>query len=450
MCLPALRGEKVPVPAADVGTLSHVVKLCILRGIRHRHGFATELRDAAPDHASFRRTLNARAIMSNVIPDMDMADDASSVPYCIWYPDVASEDTYRELARRYPQMCYQVGRACAVAGYSGLYKELDLLPDISTAEEAQDSVMRSRRKNGDEGSRGSADILRHIVRQPVRWQVMNDYTRKVEADKPLLARHGLNGDTAVVSTLQLKRSFQTIRGGHGRFDKDNSRLKAPPLVDAELAPCYSNITEDWNIDEYTCTEEGDDDAGGLTERGAKRPASETMLELLWSPLPVDLPWGDKDLMILMAAYHGDVDRYTRLRRPQHVSGAERNCVVRGIYQSMAFARWCSIHMPETDSADYYRSAITARFIMSNDLSRITDDDVGDYLPWQIWYPQRVAAATYRELARRKPATMMAAYQEVWDDLVDCIEPYYELVEEAGASPNPHYLDSLSQSCRSAV
>jgi hypothetical protein len=144
----------------------------------------------------------------------------------------------------------------------------------------------------------------------------------VKADKPLAAKHGLNGDTAVVSALQLKRSFRKIRGEHARFDKDYSRLKVPALVDTETAPCYFNITEDWNIDTYTCTEdEGRDDneEGGSTERHAKRPTSEAMLELLWNPLPFDLPWGDKDLLILMAAYHGDVDRYARLRRPQHVS-----------------------------------------------------------------------------------------------------------------------------------
>ncbi|CBF71445.1 hypothetical protein AN6781.2 [Aspergillus nidulans FGSC A4] len=37
---------------------------------------------------------------------------------------------------QYPSMRYQVGRACAAAGYFDLYKELDLLPDVSIAEEA--------------------------------------------------------------------------------------------------------------------------------------------------------------------------------------------------------------------------------------------------------------------------------------------------------------------------
>lgn len=66
-------------------------------------------------------------------------DDPRYQPYCIWYPDIAREDTYRELAERYPSMRYQVGRACAAAGYVDLYKELCLLPDISIAEEARES-----------------------------------------------------------------------------------------------------------------------------------------------------------------------------------------------------------------------------------------------------------------------------------------------------------------------
>jgi len=445
MCQAALRGEKLP--PGDVNAVSTIIQLCTLRGIRYHHGFATELRDT-PGYPAFTRALNARAIMSNIIP---VITHDAAVPYCIWYPDVASEDTYRELARCYPQMRYQVGRACAVAGYSSLYKELDLLPDISIAEEAQDSVIRSRR-NGGEDNRGSADILQHIVEQPVRWQVMNDYTRGLETDKPLRARHGLNGDTAVVSTLQLKRSFDMLRKEFSRFENDNSRLRVPYSIDAELAPCYFNITEDWNIDEYTSCA---DDAivTEPADRGAKRPASEAMQELLWSPLPIDLPWGDKDLLILMAAYHGDVDRYARLRRPLHVSMAERNCIVRGIYHNTPFARWCSL---QPDMAGY-SNAITARFIMSDDLSRIADgaepgDDRG--LPRQIWYPRPAAAATYRELARRKPAAIpavaralvIANYQDIWDELLDSIEPYRELMKEADASPNKHYLESLRRIC----
>ncbi|KAL1879293.1 hypothetical protein Daus18300_001873 [Diaporthe australafricana] len=440
ICKAALRGQKLP--AKDPSRMSHVTGLCVLRGIRHHHGFAAELLlgSAAQDHV-FARALHARAIMSNEIPDISAANE---FPYCIWYPDTATEDTYRQLARRYPQMRYQVGRACAVAGYKDLYSELDLLPDVSIAEEARDSVMRSRSHVYDEGrsSNASQEIFDQIVRHPVRWQVMDDYVRSVNLECPKPARYGLNGDTAVFSTLDLRRDFRCLRS-MSRFNSDKTRLNSPHVVDYELAPCYFNITEDWNVDEHTSAI---DDT-----RGSDRPTSEEMTELLWKPLPVDLPWGDKDLLILMAAYYGDVDRYARLQRPSHVSMAEAFCVIRGIYHNIMFAKWCSL---QPDASHNYGSAINARFIMSNDLSRITEDLHDADLSWQIWYPQRACAETYVELARRKPAARSAAaralivadYQEAWDSVADIIEPYRELVVEAKASTNPHYLASLRRIC----
>lgn len=65
-----------------------------------------------------------------------------------------------------------------------------------------------------------------------------------------------------------------------RLYEENSRLKAPYSISRELAPCYFNITEDWNIDEYISTEydyDVDDTTTGLGG-GAKRPESEAMLE----------------------------------------------------------------------------------------------------------------------------------------------------------------------------
>ncbi|KAL2286449.1 hypothetical protein FJTKL_06820 [Diaporthe vaccinii] len=113
ICKAALRGEKLP--ATEPSRMAHVTGLCVLRGIRHHDGFAAELLPGSAEHDPvFARTLHARAIMSNNIPDIPAAEE---FPHCIWYPDVASEDSYRQLARRYPQMRYQVGRACAVAGY---------------------------------------------------------------------------------------------------------------------------------------------------------------------------------------------------------------------------------------------------------------------------------------------------------------------------------------------
>ena len=69
-------------------------------------------------------------------------------------------------------MKYQVGRACAVAGYLDLYYELELLPEVHIAEEARD--------NGQSAIFDAA---------------MNHYTRTVDLDRPAVA--SLNGDTAV-------------------------------------------------------------------------------------------------------------------------------------------------------------------------------------------------------------------------------------------------------------
>ncbi|KAG6357403.1 hypothetical protein INS49_013280 [Diaporthe citri] len=441
ICKAALRGEKLP--ANDPSLMAHVTGLCVLRGIRHHDGFAVELLPgSAEQDPVFARALHARAIMSNKIPDISAAEE---FPYCIWYPDVASEGTYRQLARRYPHMRYQVGRACAVAGYNDLYSELDLLPDVAIAEEAQDSVMRSRRHGGGEGrcSNASQDIFDQIVRHPVRWQVMNDCLRSVDLDCPKAASCGLNGDTAVVSTLELKRGFRSLRP-LSRFDSDKTQLDPNYyIVDEELAPCYFNITEDWNVDEHTST--------FYNTKGSDWLTTEEMAALLWNPLPRDLPSGNKDLLILMAAYHGNVDRYARLRRPAHFLTAEAYCVVRGIYNNTMFAKWCSL---QPDVGGRYASAITARFIMTNDLSRITDDTPDADLPRQIWFPLRARAETYVELARRRPAAtaavaralIVADYQEAWDGLAGTIEPYRELMVEAEASANPHYLASLKRMC----
>lgn len=81
--------------------------------------------------------------MSDEVPSRELMRDTASYLYCIWHPDIASEDTYRKLAAACPNMRYQVGRACAVAGYAQLYRELDLLPDPCIAEEAREASRAS-------------------------------------------------------------------------------------------------------------------------------------------------------------------------------------------------------------------------------------------------------------------------------------------------------------------
>ena len=129
--------------------------------------------------------------MSNEVPDM-ASDEAK--PYCIWYPEVASEDTYRRLVKAYPDMVYTVGRACAVAGYDKLYYELNILPEVSIAEEARDSASAKA---------GSKAIFDHIMSQPVCYAVLDDYTRSANLNKPRCPAF-MNGDTAVRSLLDIR------------------------------------------------------------------------------------------------------------------------------------------------------------------------------------------------------------------------------------------------------
>ena len=344
----ALLGKAVPEDLTD-----ELAIRCLVRGIRCHDGFATELR-WKPVCASITRALNARDIMSNRVPAMDYPQN---IPYCFWHPDVPTEKTLRELLGRYPglSMKYRVGRACAAGGYTTLYKELDILPDVAVAEEARDN-----KHNGHE-------IYDFVMGQPVRYSVMDDYSREVR-EKPL-PRAFLNGDTCVRSALD----------------------KRQPL-DKDVTKPYFDIAEDWNI--------------GID--GIKiedRPIPQEIFPLLYSPLPFDLPTVDKDFLILMAAWTGNIDRYTRLRRP-HWLKAERAFIIRGIYFDTMFAKWCYAQ-PGPDFASV-RRYVHARFIMNNDLSWVTDDMPDSDLPYYIWFPTKALPETYVELARRVPAMRQAA------------------------------------------
>ncbi|KGQ09459.1 hypothetical protein BBAD15_g5206 [Beauveria bassiana D1-5] len=424
----AIRGVAVP------DTLGRrVMRLCVIRGIRYHEEFA-QSRQAQALRAwpEFARALNARAIMSNSVPDMARDDD---VPYCIWHPDTATEDTYRELVRRYPRMAYQVARACAVAGYSELYRELEaggsILPDVAVAEEAR--------------ACGSQDIYTAITSQPVRYRVMDDYSRSILAyPQP----SGLNGDTATRPMLDAKQKFTIPRGdedrvlgagdcdgdqdfedGDGSDDDFFSMIPGPGFKETMF-----NITEDMNIDEFATPEP--DDAADLA-----------VAEYLAKPLPPDLPMGNKDILILAAAYTGNVDRYARLRRPQMVD-QEAGCVVRGIYHCPFFATWWATQtlLPRPcRHAAWIAQAIHARMIMSNDLSRLTPDVPRDHLPYLIWYPAVAQPSTYKEVARRcptmRPAVLRAAIyakdRTLFDELLDDVEPDPHLVGEARAHDHDH-------------
>lgn len=400
-CLAAMRGEKAP------SSLDREASHYLARGIRYNDGFARKLREdnTADFPPLIIRALNARDIMSNRIPTLGKEQQADDVPYCFWYPDVPSEDTLRELLRLYPstKMRYQIGRACAAGGYTALYRELDLLPDVAIAEEARDSA-----------DKGQA-IYEHIMTQPCRYTVMDDYNLSLH-DDPQPGAY-LNGDTCVRSILDTKQPILDEQ-------KELNIYVGAPLLD---------IAEDWRVGFDGC-------------RIEERHVDPVAIRLLHQPLPRDLPTVDKDLLIVMAAWSGDIDRYARLRRPQMVL-AEIQCVVRGIYHNTFFAKWYSKQpdLPALEARCCY-----ARFLMNNDISWATDSLPDDHLPEFIWFPTTAFAQTYAELARRKPsmvphiarACIVADYKDLFDDLDPT--PSADLWTAAQCSTNEHYLASVEQ------
>lgn len=371
-CEWALRGETLPEHLGNP-----VVQLCLISVIRQHAAFArsAEVSDlcCTAGQEMFARARNARLIMSDEIPGYELMRDKASYPYCIWYPDVASEDTYRKLAAAYPDMRYQVGRACAVAGYAQLYRELDLLPDPCIAEEAREAGRANE---------GSRQIFEQIMAAPVRYSVMNDYELTVALERPKPGAF-LNADTAVFATLAGRERFGDGFNG--------------------LTPWrYFNITEDWGI-------------GLESVELAPAKLTDDEVALLGSPLPFDLPTMHKDLLILVAAYEGNLDRYARLRRPGRSVEYELHCLVPGVYRSTAMALWLArnpdimdVVAAAWDPSDVtaLRRAIHARHVMNNDTQRLLNADPpvpDDELPYWIWYPTLPSAYTLLTLAEARPA-----------------------------------------------
>ncbi|KAI1028858.1 hypothetical protein LB503_002598 [Fusarium chuoi] len=285
--------------------------------------------------------------MSNRIPEMKQED----IPYCFWHPDVPIQDTLRQLLKAHPtlSMRYKIGRACAAGGYVELYKELDLLPDAAIAEEARDNLPASQ---------GIDDL---VMGAKSLYRVRDDYNLCL-FDEPE-ARVFLNGDTCVRSTLDKRQP-----------------------VHHEIFPPPFNITEHWCLA-----------ADG--KRLEEREILNDTLALLYAPLPRHLPTVGKDILILMAAFTGNIDRYVRLRRPRHVNG-EMQCIVRGIYHNTFPAKWC-YQQPELA---VFQKFVHARFIMNDDLMWLNNERpfTKEDVPRIIWSPQTANRTTYLELLRLIP------------------------------------------------
>jgi hypothetical protein len=201
---------------------------------------------------------------------------------------------------------------------------------------------------------------------------------------------------------------QTPHCSLGLMDEDE------PYYSQRFNPGYFNITEDGYIDTYDGYSP-EKETSTMTESSA---GPDLMSPLLYSPLPQDLPDGNKDAFILMAAHYRDIDRYARLRRPFAIR-KQIECVVRSIFHNTLITKWWADRLtaagdgPSKSSTSLYgmaeaymrgiRKAITARFIMNNDLSRVTSTTPADELLYCIWYPGLpTTGVVLDELVRRWP------------------------------------------------
>ncbi|KAJ5117560.1 hypothetical protein N7448_011192 [Penicillium atrosanguineum] len=428
----AIKGEDIPV---DLSSFWH--RRAVIRGIRDSLQFATspeiiELCSSDDDQAhQFSRARNARLIMSDIIPDMQ---NLATQPYCIWYPELASEETYRQVARQYPSLRYQVGRACAAACYTDLYKELDLLPDVSIAEE-------SREVDKD------ASIYKIIMSPPQRYVVMEDFSRSVHLETPRTPAF-LNGD--MKPRWALEQRVEPPRWALGQRVDPGRNLPETTADDIDIEEDGFIGLQDISLED-------------IREDYAKLGPGQS--DQLWMPLPPDLPVLEKRLQTQMAAWEGNVDRYSRLMHPRRLrTKIEYNCILRGIYHSTTFSRWWAFQL-ETNpgrailpgklltqgnerECREIRTAINARMIMNNDISGIDDDS--DYLPWVIWLPVKPSETTLGDLVRKCPSMgpqiaitlIMCDYEGMFRSLKP---PYTKsLYVAARRNENPFYLQYLEE------
>jgi hypothetical protein len=412
-CCAAIRGEEVPRDVSNPLALASLI-----RGIRLHYAFATSgvVTELSTTNAAISRARNARLVMSDELPD---AMAPNNQPYCIWYPDLASEQMYRVLVQRYPQMRYQVGRACAAAGYHVLYQELDLLPDVSIAEEARES-----------GTAGGRLIYEAIMTSPRRYAVMDDCLLSIDMNTPRSPAF-LNGDTEVRWRLDTRVAF------------------APVL--ANQRPC---IEEDMHIHNEA-----------QPDTSLHCQMSDEEVKLLYEPLPLDLPTMKKTLLTEMAAFDGNIDRYARLATPARtITKTELVCIVRGVYHHTMFARWWAKQIADgtprvkalQDSGFSYlyriRMAISARRIMLNDPQEfsICGWSAGAPQPFMIWWPLRPDHDMLRLLADKVPsmkkqvavAAIYCDYQSLYTELQP--DPHWHLWAAAANSRNAFYRQDLEK------
>ncbi|RMJ19171.1 hypothetical protein CDV36_001182 [Fusarium kuroshium] len=422
---------------------SPVTRACVIRAIRLNLEFAKSeaVAKACVEWPEFIRARNARLIMSNQLPEPDEMPEwnTETHPYCVWYPSFAHEDTYRQLSKVFPWLRYQVGRACAAAGYAELYAELHLLPDVSIVEEARESYCD-----------GGTAIYESIMAAPARYAVMDDLNLSIELHHPRTPAF-LNGDTDVRWKLDDRWSLDRVM-----------HAAMPPSFLGGPVPLALCIEEDMRVAET----HWEHVVNGITPRNTDLTYKETTL--LWKSLPQDLPTVRKKTLTHMAAYEGNLDRYARLKQPGPMANDELICVMRGIYHHGMFARWWHEEIvtdsPRVKALNWgvvakIREAISARRIMTNDHQEFQDGWKGGPMPFMIWWPLRPDEMTLELLKDKVPemreqvavACIMCDYwgcfnsmkpkptAAMWLAAEQSVEPFYrkyieEKIVELGLDP----------------
>jgi hypothetical protein len=192
---------------------------------------------------------------------------------------------------------------------------------------------------------------------------------------------------------------------------------------------------------------------GVAEEGTEWEPRDVpeLATLLSEPLPKHLPIIEKDLLIQMAAYHGNVERYSRLRRPRKIRG-ETAYLLHGILHHAQFARWV-VKQPDLYEGGHVPPACHARLIMNNILSSVNTPTIREgELPYQIWYPDLAAESTYRALYDLHPcmasqilrAIIVGRYYPLFEHVLSRTSPDEAVLYEAKRHPDLYFHARVAQ------
>ncbi|KAJ3260350.1 hypothetical protein HK103_000985, partial [Boothiomyces macroporosus] len=143
-------------------------ELCMNRGIAFNTDFAywcyEKFVKSSDKNFSMLDLCSQDFIKSKISNRLIMCNDTSFIykNYCIWFPDIPSEETCRKLFKSNPEMNYLIARVCAIGNYIDLYKELNVLPEVSVMSEAVVS--------------NSKDMVEYMKKTDKYYIILNDYT----------------------------------------------------------------------------------------------------------------------------------------------------------------------------------------------------------------------------------------------------------------------------------